>query len=322
MHARLAARLAMTVEEREAEMLAIEAQMMQGWEAIEAQAKLNPLYEKLKDQLDAEKSANGATSQKQQLAGATAERGTDVGPSMTENAEEEEEAERVAMEAAEKAAEEAGAALIAEEEAEKAVRAKRKATKKGRQKQARQTAASSPPSPPTASSPPAKSPSPPAPTLPEAPPDVRSSARSLSAEVPPKAEPPPPRAPRPVAPPRPERRPSLVSPSPAERQGSSDRYDRYDRPSRGGVAPEERRYDRYEEHRPDEATDKATDEVTDEATDERVALVTAALAVQGPPFQPSIVALPYRWVGARPSAEWAASSCARRRWSGSATRQS
>ena len=110
MHARLASRLMMTAEMREAE-----------WLALEAKAKENPLYQKVKHALK-----RPVVSSQQPLSGAT------VPPPVAEDVEKEEEAERAAVEAAEKAAEEAAAALIAEEEAEKSART---CPKKGKQKQ-------------------------------------------------------------------------------------------------------------------------------------------------------------------------------------------
>ena len=110
MHARLASRLMMTAEMREAE-----------WLALEAKAKENPLYQKVKHALK-----RPVVSSQQPLSVAA------VPPPVAEDVEKEEEAERAAVEAAEKAAEEAAAALIAEEEAEKAART---CPKKGKQKQ-------------------------------------------------------------------------------------------------------------------------------------------------------------------------------------------
>jgi hypothetical protein len=100
----------MTAEMREAE-----------WLALEAKAKENPLYQKVKHALK-----RPVVSSQQPLSVAA------VPPPVAEDVEKEEEAERAAVEAAEKAAEEAAAALIAEEEAEKAART---CPKKGKQKQ-------------------------------------------------------------------------------------------------------------------------------------------------------------------------------------------
>ena len=128
MHARLASRLMMTAEMREAE-----------WLALEAKAKENPLYQKVKHALK-----RPVVSSQQPLSMGA------VPPPVAEDVEKEEEAERAAVEAAEKAAEEAAAALIAEEEAEKAARTCPKKGKhkqplspgrKGKQKQGKHTAA-------------------------------------------------------------------------------------------------------------------------------------------------------------------------------------
>ena len=101
MHARLASRLMMTAEMREAE-----------WRALEAKAKENPLYHKVKNTLKRPVVA----SNQQPLADAASGSPSMAPPPIAENVEKEEEAERAAVEAAEKAAEEAAAALIAEEE--------------------------------------------------------------------------------------------------------------------------------------------------------------------------------------------------------------
>ena len=128
MHARLASRLMMTAEMREAE-----------WLALEAKAKENPLYQKVKHALK-----RPVVSSQQPLSMGA------VPPPVAEDVEKEEEAERAAVEAAEQAAEEAAAALIAEEEAEKAARTCPKKGKhkqplspgrKGKQKQGKHTAA-------------------------------------------------------------------------------------------------------------------------------------------------------------------------------------
>lgn len=108
MHARLANRLMMTAEQREAE-----------WLAIEAKAKESPLYDKL---------INKPTKW-------LSKRPSAVFAKKQPPTEEEDTGE------AEKAAEVAAAALIAEEEAEKMARAKKKPGRKGKQKQAKQTAA-------------------------------------------------------------------------------------------------------------------------------------------------------------------------------------
>ena len=217
MHARLANRLMMTAEEREAE-----------WLAIEAKAMENPMYYKLKDQLHAKKQVT-ALDKRLLLAEGNTDGGRSGPPSIAENAEEEEEAERVASEAAEKAAEEAAAALIAEEEAEKAAaRAKKKSGRKGKHKQAKAAPASPPaPEPPRAEAaaplaPTATAALPPTPST-KRPSTLDASQQPVEASQQPVVEALPMARVLPPPPPHTDRRPSLVGGTSLERRGQAER---------------------------------------------------------------------------------------------------